>query len=248
MIRSLGFMNRAIAQGMQDGSRMLVGKLWQTQLWQEHPVQAQPWSPAAELPQPLNLFPSPQSVVNDWRTAIATSMDTWFRDHPVLAWAIDHPIAGFVLILVTLLCLVSFFQLIIDVIRQLWLIILQLPLQILRWVLNQLATLMRLGLRNTRRLLTPSLLEMEPDAHPHETRSPQSAPMPELSRGELSMTDLSRGKVSRGELSMANLSIAEQQSPSADQEIAQLLYRLEQLTQEQTQILHQIARLTEAKS
>ncbi|MEL6224300.1 MAG: hypothetical protein AAFR31_16825 [Cyanobacteria bacterium J06627_8] len=198
----------AIARWMQDTSEM---------------ISSQSFGRMATLPSSLRLLPSPQDVVTDWKTAIATSTQTWFREHPFLAWSLDHPMMSVIGLLLALLFIVSFLQLTVEVARQLWLVILQLPLQIARWVSLYLAKLARWSLTKIGRFLHDSLLSDEQGAITKEAVPHDASPV-------------------------TTIALPEHHAAIADQEIAQLLYRLEELTQEQTKILHQIARLTEAQS
>jgi hypothetical protein len=179
--------------------------------------------------QAWRLLPAPQDVVNDWQTAIASTISAWFDDHPLLAWSLDHPVVSAIGFIISLLFLLSFVQLIIEMTRQLWLIILQLPLQLARWLSIGIASLLKFSAQRMSHVLRRSLFRNQRD-DPYTPRTSESAPVePPLSP-------------------MSNISVSDQAVAFTEPDIAQLLYRLEELAEEQTQILHQIARLTEAKS
>lgn len=185
----------------------------------------------ANLPQALLFFRSPQNVISEWKMAIAATAESWFQDHPILAWLLDypmawllnHPLISLVVVGVGLLFLLSFLQLMVEMARKLWLVLLQLPLLLLRWAMGQTYALIRAALQRAGLPFLPLVSESPKQSSVEELRSYES-------------------------LRVQSTVPRDSDSALSNKDIAQLLYRLEQLTHEQTQILHEIALLTEAKS
>ncbi|MEM7771207.1 MAG: hypothetical protein AAF327_11950 [Cyanobacteria bacterium P01_A01_bin.37] len=189
------------------------------------------WRVVANPPQSFLFFRSPQHAISEWKMAIAAKADSWFQDHPILAWLLDypmawllnHPLISLVVVGVALLFFLSFLQLMVEMARKLWLVLLQLPLLLLRWAMGQIYVLTRAGLQRAGLSFLPLV-----------SVSPKQSSVEELRSYEL--------------LRVQSTLPRDSDSALANKDIAQLLYRLEQLTHEQTQILHEIAQLTEAKS
>jgi hypothetical protein len=66
------------------------------------------------------------------------SFQGWMAEHPVLAWMTNHPLWSFLLFFFTLLLLWGFLGALARGLQQLWILLLQAPLKLLRWIFSNL--------------------------------------------------------------------------------------------------------------
>ncbi|NJL88045.1 MAG: hypothetical protein HC886_22060 [Leptolyngbyaceae cyanobacterium SM1_1_3] len=69
------------------------------------------------------------------QSAIAGSAQIWIAQHPALGWVMGHPLWAAALVLIALLSLWGLLGAIAQFIRQIWVGILRLPLQLMCWLL-----------------------------------------------------------------------------------------------------------------
>ncbi len=198
----------------------------------------------------------PQEIVAELIKAIATPLTSWLDQHPLVVWAIHHPFISLGVFAILLLLTWSLFQAFVEILQELWLHVLKVPLHLGRWMLRGIfrvtvypiikAVSRTTGIDQLPRsnssaasfspLLTPpepSLVDLD---HGHETSSGNHA-HPYVYAPALTDTTV--------------LPLVEATCPSPiertdeSETIVQLLHQLEKLTYEQNQILHRIACLTE---
>ncbi len=157
--------------------------------------------------------------MTEWTGAIATTAESWLQEHPLLAWLIHHPLLSFGLAAVGLLLLWSLFQAFIEITQEFWVRLLNVPLHLGRWMLQGLYRAILTSVHLTG-FAMPLRAHLSSGKSPHRpvAHPAMNAPVIDASVGE-----------------------------SADADIVNLLYRLEQLTKEQHQIFHQLALLAEAR-
>ena len=66
------------------------------------------------------------------------SLQAWMATHPVIAWIMSHPLWAIALFFIVLLFFWGLLGAIARLIQQAWLLILQAPLKLLRWLFNGL--------------------------------------------------------------------------------------------------------------
>jgi uncharacterized membrane protein len=69
---------------------------------------------------------------------LINSLEAWMATHPVLAWVMSHPLWSIALFFITLLLCWGLLGAIARLIQQLWLLLLQAPLKLLRWLFGSL--------------------------------------------------------------------------------------------------------------
>ncbi|MBE9179268.1 hypothetical protein IQ268_11910 [Oculatella sp. LEGE 06141] len=84
-------------------------------------------------------------VTNAVQTAIAQSIQTWLEGHPMLAWFITHPLIALFLMLVLIWLGWGLLGAIAHLSERIWLMTLQAPLKVGRWMLHRVAALFQRG-------------------------------------------------------------------------------------------------------
>jgi uncharacterized membrane protein len=69
---------------------------------------------------------------------LLNSLQAWMANHPVLAWITSHPLWSIALFFITLLLCWGLLGAIARLVQQLWMLILQAPLKLLRWIFGSL--------------------------------------------------------------------------------------------------------------
>jgi hypothetical protein len=69
---------------------------------------------------------------------VVKSVQEWMATHPVIAWAMNHPLWAIALFFITLLLCWGLLGAIARLVQQAWLFILQAPLKLLRWIFTGL--------------------------------------------------------------------------------------------------------------
>jgi uncharacterized membrane protein len=69
---------------------------------------------------------------------LLNSLQAWMANHPVLAWITSHPLWSIALFFITLLLCWGLLGAIARLVHQLWMMILQAPLKLLRWIFGSL--------------------------------------------------------------------------------------------------------------
>lgn len=146
------------------------------------PLTHPPTHLAAQLP----WFPRPsQDTVTEWLEAIATPIQTWLNQHPPIALAVHHPLISLGLFAIALLLIWSLFQAFIEILQELWMHVLKVPLHLGRWILRgivraTLYPLIKAGHRisGIDRSQTPAIPPPPPQPSPISTDSSPSVTLP----------------------------------------------------------------------
>jgi hypothetical protein len=183
-------------------------------------------------------------MVTEWMEAIATPVELWLEHHPPIAWALHHPLISIGLFAIVLLLIWSLFQAFVEILQELWMHLLKVPLNLGRWMLRGIIrTMIYPTLRAGSRIVGRKQPQPATTSNSFSTlfsTSPEqsiSADTHVSLKAPIHTNTPSSPPIDPGCFS----SNASQESET----IVQLLYRLEQLTHEQNQILHQLALLAE---
>jgi hypothetical protein len=74
----------------------------------------------------------------DISQTLVNSFQKWMAGHPVLSWVMNHPLWSIALFFVTLLLFWGLLGAIARSVQQLWILLLQAPLKLLRWIFGSL--------------------------------------------------------------------------------------------------------------
>lgn len=138
--------------------------------------------------------------------AVAQMVQDWLLDHPILSWGILHPIWALVSGVLLLFVSGGLLKAIARLTEQLWIKLLQLPMQLSQWLLTRLFNWFRFQPFSSSNSLKPTLVSIQDSA---------------FSAGNNPGKD----------------------SLDADRQLYEVMVRLEQLQQEQTQLLKDIKTL-----
>lgn len=212
--------------------------------------------PPASLSRSWQMLSSPQEFLNDWVSALVAIAQAWLQDHPLLAWLLYHPLISLGLLAIAVLLLWSLFQAFVEITQQFWVRLLKVPLHLGRWLLRGVYGVLVWGFTLIRSKVfgtttsTPDSSSSTPDrlTTPAAESAPPSSIALEPAPGELEpQSSVEHRSEESLEKSLEKTLESRLESPFADAEMVRLLHRLEELGQEQTQILRQIARLAEAQ-
>lgn len=185
----------------------------------------------------------PQAAVNGFQHAIADSMQTWLANHPAIHWLVNHPIWGLILTVTSIFLFWGLLQAIADLTRQFWQMLIRLPLIFGQWLSSQV---IRLGVLLVGKVR--SQLWKQPTFSIHAD-SANTIPSKHIAINRLLLSRTTEDEIiSNGAIPTHSEEIkplGDENPEDENPEIVQLLHRLEQIGQEQTQILRQIAAIAE---
>lgn len=194
----------------------------------------------------------PQVAVNGVQRAIADSVQTWLEVHPVVYWLVNHPIWGLILTVTSVFLLWGLLQAVADLTRQFWRMLIRLPFVLGRWLSSQLIRAGVLVVDKARSRLwgqPSSWTDIKKDAE----EAGEDADLLGIASQRVVMNHLlgsSTTQVHKIDPAIAHAiesaDLDELKPLENGSDIVRLLHRLEVLSQEQNQILRQIAALAEA--
>jgi urea transporter len=89
------------------------------------------------------------SLADGILSAATQPVEAWLTEHPLLLWLVTHPVWLFIVALLSILLLVGLIRAIGHLTEKIWLVLLRLPLQLVRWFLIQLSKLLKIGFIKT---------------------------------------------------------------------------------------------------
>ncbi|MCG9891327.1 MAG: hypothetical protein MH252_09645 [Thermosynechococcaceae cyanobacterium MS004] len=170
------------------------------------------------------------------KNALAGMLQSWLVDHPVLGWCLSHPLWAIASSLLTLFLGWGFLRAIARLVETLWIRLLQIPLQLSRWLVIGLLWLFRLVFQSTKAAAletSPSAIDSVRDSDPQVISA---------------STDISASLNGRSPLISASLILKPEHQSSGlaadlplenQRQLRKIMMRLEQLQREQAQLLQE---------
>jgi len=79
------------------------------------------------------------TIVEPLQQLITTSVQTWLKEHPVLAWLFDHPLGTLLLFILLWLLLGGLLKAISSLTERVWVTLLQSPLKLTQWLVGKVS-------------------------------------------------------------------------------------------------------------
>lgn len=174
------------------------------------------------------------------KNALAGMLQSWLVDHPVLGWCLSHPLWAIASSLLTLFLGWGLLRAIARLVETLWIMLLQIPLQLSRWLVLGLLWLFRLVFQSTKEAsLEPSSLAIDSvrdavrDLDPQVISASSGISASLNGRSPLIPASLIPGSEHQSSGLAADLPLENQR------QLRKIMMRLEQLQSEQAQILQE---------
>lgn len=184
------------------------------------------------------------------KNALAGMLQSWLVDHPVLGWCLSHPLWAIASSLLTLFLGWGFLRAIARLVETLWIRLLQIPLQLSRWLVLGLLWLFRIVFQSTKE----AALEPSPSAIDSVRDSVRDSDPQVISAS----SGISASLNGRSPLISASLILEPEHQSSGlaadlplenQRQLRKIMMRLEQLQREQAQLLQEArSLLSQSKS